>query len=953
MVVSSRRMSVPALVFVLLVSVALVSSAPSDVSYDSTSTSALFATTAQQTSTATNMLAYATTNAMNAATTTALHATTTAASATSTANVATTAALNQATTAALNYATTTAASRAATTNWAAFTSTSTADFQSTSTRAAFNSDVSSLTSARHSATTTTAYIAATSTAAVLGTTTSSFPPYSNSFYSPNALPQNVPLVSSNGFFQLVVQGDGKACIYNSQGGPYWCSSVNQAYDTPYSLRLYDSGNLVLENAYGGAVWNSGTSSSYPPCKVTMEDSGQLNLSDSRGSIYYTINRFTPDPIVPTTGIIPNTATSSSSPTTGGDNNATWTVCGTFLETYSLDLNCNYSGRITDIAFASYGTPEGNCPSPSIDPACHADTSLSVVRNACLGRSACSIQASNDVFGDSCVWVHKYLTVIATCSLASNTDTSTTSTTTSANAAATTSYSPTSTTSSTPSDRIVGPAYFSQGRLYSQNGQYFAFVNTSVCVYSFSSHWPLWCNVDYNPRYDVPYTLYIAEAGSLILYDRNYNAIWFNNLFVNGPCSLLMRNDGALVMLDVFGVERWSSFWPTTSSTSTGDVTSSATGRLSSTSSDYTYSSSAATRSTATSSTGQAWDTTSTTSGLSDRLVAPGTLPQFTKLTSQNGNYYAIVNYGNLCTYNYWGSATWCSSSLQSYETPYRLILDLRGNLTLRDGASNAIWSPGTTSRYNPCTLIMQNDGTLVIVDPYGNRVWATGGSTSGFLTTTSQVLPVSFSSISSTSSTSGGSSSLPYASTSSSSSSSTTAPAATVDLSNFVSTAANAYVTSSIDAAVTSALNHASTTATNAASTTLNSAITSALNHVATTAANEGTSSFNQLITSAVHSSTSSGANQAATSSFHHVVTSAINSAAGNSGTPSTASAGSSSSSAVASTTIASSSSPSGSANNNNTVANQVYSAAPRTILDTFSNRIFCLIITLLLALSM
>eukprot|EP01113_Clastostelium_recurvatum_P001167 TRINITY_DN10483_c0_g1_i7.p1 TRINITY_DN10483_c0_g1~~TRINITY_DN10483_c0_g1_i7.p1 ORF type:complete len:443 (-),score=69.47 TRINITY_DN10483_c0_g1_i7:24-1253(-) len=385
MVVSSRRMSVPALVFVLLVSVALVSSAPSDVSYDSTSTSALFATTAQQTSTATNMLAYATTNAMNAATTTALHATTTAASATSTAN------------------------------------------------------------------------AATSTAAVLGTTTSSFPPYSNSFYSPNALPQNVPLVSSNGFFQLVVQGDGKACIYNSQGGPYWCSSVNQAYDTPYSLRLYDSGNLVLENAYGGAVWNSGTSSSYPPCKVTMEDSGRLNFSDSRGFIYYTINRITPDPIVPTTGIIPNTATSSSSPTTGGDNGATWTICGTVLETYSLDLNCNYSGRITDIAFASYGTPEGNCPSPSIDPACHADTSLSVVRNACLGRSACSIQASNDVFGHVCVWVHKYLTAIATCSLASNIDTSTTTSTSSSQPTTMSTTTDWTTTTTGTSDRLVPTA----------------------------------------------------------------------------------------------------------------------------------------------------------------------------------------------------------------------------------------------------------------------------------------------------------------------------------------------------------------------------------------------------------------------------------------------------------------------------------------------------------------
>ncbi|MBT9556891.1 MAG: FG-GAP repeat protein [Myxococcales bacterium] len=73
----------------------------------------------------------------------------------------------------------------------------------------------------------------------------------------------------------------------------------------------------------------------------------------------------------------------------------------------LTLNCA-TGVITDVGFASYGTPTGEC-GDLVASACHSDAS-DYVLESCLGKSACTLPVSNDVFGDPCPGTQKHLTV---------------------------------------------------------------------------------------------------------------------------------------------------------------------------------------------------------------------------------------------------------------------------------------------------------------------------------------------------------------------------------------------------------------------------------------------------------------------------------------------------------------------------------------------------------------
>ncbi|KAK9081812.1 hypothetical protein Syun_031028 [Stephania yunnanensis] len=89
-------------------------------------------------------------------------------------------------------------------------------------------------------------------------------------------------------------------------------------------------------------------------------------------------------------------------------------------TPEMQLQCDDGHVISDIVFASYGTPLGSCQHFSTGQ-CHADSSLSVVSNACLGRNNCSIEVSNAAFGsDPCQYTIKTLAVEASCKLSSNT-----------------------------------------------------------------------------------------------------------------------------------------------------------------------------------------------------------------------------------------------------------------------------------------------------------------------------------------------------------------------------------------------------------------------------------------------------------------------------------------------------------------------------------------------------
>jgi hypothetical protein len=77
------------------------------------------------------------------------------------------------------------------------------------------------------------------------------------------------------------------------------------------------------------------------------------------------------------------------------------------------------GNFTEVLFASFGTPTGSCPAFTRSPTCDSNSSLAVVTQACIGKSSCTILASNGVFGgDPCVNTVKSLAVslAGTCEL---------------------------------------------------------------------------------------------------------------------------------------------------------------------------------------------------------------------------------------------------------------------------------------------------------------------------------------------------------------------------------------------------------------------------------------------------------------------------------------------------------------------------------------------------------
>jgi len=107
-----------------------------------------------------------------------------------------------------------------------------------------------------------------------------------------------------------------------------------------------------------------------------------------------------------------------------------TVCATALEVWAglpdssslATLTCPPGYVITSIDFASYGTPTGECGAFGYGT-CHAPTSLSVVRDVCIGQASCSVRAQNVIFGgDPCLGTYKRLYVQATCERADSSST---------------------------------------------------------------------------------------------------------------------------------------------------------------------------------------------------------------------------------------------------------------------------------------------------------------------------------------------------------------------------------------------------------------------------------------------------------------------------------------------------------------------------------------------------
>jgi hypothetical protein len=73
------------------------------------------------------------------------------------------------------------------------------------------------------------------------------------------------------------------------------------------------------------------------------------------------------------------------------------------------------GTYTSVTFASFGTPTGSCVSGFSTGSCNAANSTAIVSTACLGKSSCTIDVSDTVFGDPCFDTLKTFSASLTCS----------------------------------------------------------------------------------------------------------------------------------------------------------------------------------------------------------------------------------------------------------------------------------------------------------------------------------------------------------------------------------------------------------------------------------------------------------------------------------------------------------------------------------------------------------
>jgi len=90
------------------------------------------------------------------------------------------------------------------------------------------------------------------------------------------------------------------------------------------------------------------------------------------------------------------------------------ICGSAPENNVLTLTCPVgTDTINKIVFASFGTPTGSCPNLATG-SCDSSNSVSILSSACLGKTSCSVNASDTIFGDPCYGTVKRMVLQATC-----------------------------------------------------------------------------------------------------------------------------------------------------------------------------------------------------------------------------------------------------------------------------------------------------------------------------------------------------------------------------------------------------------------------------------------------------------------------------------------------------------------------------------------------------------
>nr|CAB3473362.1 unnamed protein product [Digitaria exilis] len=84
------------------------------------------------------------------------------------------------------------------------------------------------------------------------------------------------------------------------------------------------------------------------------------------------------------------------------------------EKAKIHLQCDHGRKITEIKFASFGTPQGSCGGYS-EGACHAHKSYDIFWKNCIGQERCGVSVVPNVFGgDPCPGTMKRAVVEAIC-----------------------------------------------------------------------------------------------------------------------------------------------------------------------------------------------------------------------------------------------------------------------------------------------------------------------------------------------------------------------------------------------------------------------------------------------------------------------------------------------------------------------------------------------------------
>lgn len=96
-----------------------------------------------------------------------------------------------------------------------------------------------------------------------------------------ALTVGQSIVSPNGRFDLILQGDGNLVLYGPGAAPLWSSNTHGQYAVQEVIMQGD-GNLVMYDNSGHALWNSGSArpNAIAPF-VQIQDDGNLVIYNTQ------------------------------------------------------------------------------------------------------------------------------------------------------------------------------------------------------------------------------------------------------------------------------------------------------------------------------------------------------------------------------------------------------------------------------------------------------------------------------------------------------------------------------------------------------------------------------------------------------------------------------------------------------------------------------------------------